>query len=283
LRVTVDTNVLDLACRPERFPKDPRQAELAKVHSALKSGVIEGFYSVTMLTVEGIMKKDRAAVFAGTTVTSTAHPTEMTKRSDLPKELADMLGDGDFDVIATGVTLRASQPQRAPLHPEVVARIQAAKALGVRVLHDVPRIGAFGLTDPTGEYYLDRGEGTALSAWIDKAFAVSREIEARGLGFTQLSTLGVSLASGPESTWFAALDKAADVHQRRQVERAFAEWADGDSLAAHVAYGIDIFCSADVGKSNATNSVLDPANRAWLSNSYGVRFMTFEDLAATLP
>jgi hypothetical protein len=25
LRVTLDTNVLDLACRPARFPKDPRQ------------------------------------------------------------------------------------------------------------------------------------------------------------------------------------------------------------------------------------------------------------------
>lgn len=83
--------------------------------------------------------------------------------------------------------------------------------------------------------------------------------------------------------WFRALDKAADIHEKRAVERAFGEWADGESVAAHVAYGLDVFCSADVGNSNATNSVLDPANRAWLTATYGVRFMTFEELATSLP
>ena len=38
LRVTFDSNVLDLACRPERFPKDPRQSLMQKVHDALASG-----------------------------------------------------------------------------------------------------------------------------------------------------------------------------------------------------------------------------------------------------
>jgi hypothetical protein len=67
------------------------------------------------------------------------------------------------------------------------------------------------------------------------------------------------------------------------MERAFNEWADSDSVAVHVAYVLDIFCSDDVGKSNVTNSVLDPTNRAWLTATYGVRFMTFDDLAASLP
>jgi hypothetical protein len=38
-----------------------------------------------------------------------------------------------------------------------------------------------------------------------------------------------------------------------------------DAVAAHIAYGLDVFCSTDVGNSNATNSVLDPVNRAWLT------------------
>lgn len=66
LRVTFDTNVLDYACRPDRFPKDTRQPTLRKVHDALSAGAIEGFYSVTMLTIEGIMNKDRADVFNST-------------------------------------------------------------------------------------------------------------------------------------------------------------------------------------------------------------------------
>lgn len=34
------------------------------------------------------------------------------------------------------------------------------------------------------------------------------------------------------------------------------EWADGDAVASHIAYGLDIFCSADVGNSNATSLIL---------------------------
>ena len=99
----------------------------------------------------------------------------------------------------------------------------------------------------------------------------------------QVKALGKNLSfNDPQQTWFKALDKASDVHQQRAIERAFAEWADGDAIAAHIAYGIDIFCSADVGNSNVTNSVLDPTNRAWLTSTYEVQFMTFEDLAASL-
>ncbi len=186
LRVTFDTNTLDLACRPERFPKDPRQDLLGRVNGALRNGAIEGFYSVTMLTLEGIMKKDRAAVFASSSITSTEHPTKLTKADDLPDlpdELHEMIGDAD--VITAGVTLKAVQ-QRPPLPAEFVARARAAKALGVRALHAVPRIGAFSFDDPRGEYYLDRGSSEQLSIWIDTAHAVSRAIEARGVGFAQV-------------------------------------------------------------------------------------------------
>ena len=74
LRVTFDTNTLDLACRPERFPKDPRQPELAKVKAALTSGQLEGFYSVTLLTIEAVMRRDRAQVLAGAVVRTKARP-----------------------------------------------------------------------------------------------------------------------------------------------------------------------------------------------------------------
>lgn len=279
-RVTFDTNVLDLACRPERFPKDPLQAEMTKVHNALKSGDIEGFYSVTMITIEGIMKTDRAAVFSGTTIKTKSETTGVVKNADLPEHIRATSGGKDVESIT--IEFVVDQP-RKNVHPEVAARMRGAKAMGVKVLKDVPRIGAFKMNDPTNEYYLSTGEGDALSAWIDKAFEVNRALEARGVGIAQVKALGKNLSlSDPELTWFKALDTAPDIHQQRAIERAFAEWADGDAVAAHIAYGIDIFCSADVGNSNATNSVLDPQNRAWLTSTYGVKFMTFEDLAASL-
>lgn len=282
LRVTFDTNVLDLACRPERFPKDPRQPELQKVHAALVTGSIQGFYSVTMLTIEGIARKDRAEVFASTRTKMQSETPSVINNADLPGEVRAKVGGENIEKIA--ITLIVDQPARKPLHSEVVARAKAAKELGVRALKAVPRIGAYSIDDPDKEFYLSNGEGDALRAWINKAHEVSAAIQNRGLGFSQVKTLGKKMAlSNPEEIWFEALRNAKDVHEERAVERAFAEWADGDAIAAHIAYGIDIFCSADVGNSNATNSVLDPVNRAWLTETYGVRFMTFDDLLTSLP
>lgn len=282
LRVTFDTNVLDFACRPDRFPKDPQQLQMQKVNDALANGRIEGFYSVTMLTIEGIMRRDRAEVFADTQMVTEPETRSITKNADLPDAIREMVGTSDLETI--GIEFRVEQPSRKPLHPEVIARMKAAKAMGVKVLEGVPRTGAFHFNDSAGEYYLERGEGTELKAWIDKAREVARAIEDRGVGFAQVKALGKNIAaSDPESVWFRSLDQATDIHQERAVERAFSEWADGDSVAAHIAYGLDVFCSADVGNSNATNSVLDPIHRAWLATTYGVQFITFEDLAANLP
>jgi hypothetical protein len=280
MRVTFDTNVLDLACRPERFPKDPRQTEIYKVHNALKSGQIEGFYSVTMITIEAIMRTDRAAVFSGTKITTKRETTGIIKNADLPKHIREEAAGKDVESITIEFQVEQS---RKNVNPEFSARMRAAKDLGVKVLKDVPRIGAFKMNDPTNEYYLSNGDGHALENWIEKAFEVIRALEARGIGIAQLKALGRNLNfSDPELAWYKALDTASNIHQQRAIERAFAEWADGDAIAAHIAYGIDIFCSADVGNSNVANSVLDPQNRAWLTSTYGTQFESFEDLAALL-
>lgn len=282
LRVTFDTNVLDYACRPERYPKDLRQPQLANVREALKKETIQGFFSVTMLTIEGIMNKDRAAVYESTKITAVREEPEITKNEDLPDAIRAIIGDGDIETHSLKLTV--DQPARQDVHQEVKARVAAAHGLGVRVLKGVPRIGAYRLDDPGGSFYLDNGAGDTLSLWIEKAQEVSKAIEARGLGFAQLTQLGFGLAmKDPEGAWFEALTKAKDIHEQRKIERAFAEWADADSIASHIAYGIDVFCSNDVGNSNATNSILDVNNRKWLTQTYGVKFMTFDDLLAALP
>ena len=282
LCVTFDTNALDLACRPERSPNDPRQSQMQKVHDALANGQIEGFYSVTMLTIEGIMRRDRVAVFAGTRTVMQPEARQITRNADLSDAIRETVGSEDLETIV--MEHRVEQPDRTPLHSEVIARMKAAKDMGFKVLKGVPRIGAFHITDPTEEYFLKQGEGAELTAWIDKAIEVAGAIEARGIGFAQVKRLGKDMAtSDPASIWFRSLDQATDVHQKGAVKRAFSEWADGDSVAVHVAYGLDIFCSNDEGKSNAADSVLDSTHRGWLAETYGVRFMTFEDLAANLP
>jgi len=282
LRVTFDTNVLDLACRPERFPKDSRQPHLRKVRDALVAKRIHGFYSVAMLTIEGIMRKDRAEVFGSTGIARQSESIATAKNADLPAAIRAEVGDADIEKVE--VTYVVDQPKRKPLHPEVVARVQAARALDVRVLKTAPRVGAYTIDDPNNEFYLSNGEGDALRDWIDRITSVADAIEGRGVGYAQVKALGQSLAAhDPAAAWFDALTEAKDIHQERAVERAFGEWADAEAISAHIAYGLDVFCSADVGNSNATNSVLDPINRAWLTATYGVKFISFDELLTGLP
>ena len=281
LRITFDTNVLDRACRPQRFLKDTQQPMMRKVYEALANGQIKGFYPVTMLTIEGIEHKDRAKVFAGTRIETQPEVIKTIKGTNLPDEIRNIVGDGDL--LSINVEYNVEQPDRKPLHREMKKRATAAKALGIRALKAVPREGSFHIIDPTDDWYLKPGEGVELDDWTNRVLEVARAIEDRGLGFAQLKALGESmLTSERTSPWYRNLDKADDKHKQNEVIRAFSEWADGDSLASHIAYGLDIFCSHDFGKSNAKKSILDPTNRLWLNETYDVQFMTFEELAANL-
>lgn len=280
LRVTFDSNTLDFACRPERFRKDPRQPELAKVKAALSTGQFKGFYSVTLLTIEAVMRRDRAQVLAGTKVRSRSSEPKLLANADLSAEMKAKVGEADVVTVTT--TLTVDEPHRQPIPEEFARRIKAAKDVGVQVLRAVPRIGAFRYDDPTGEFYVDIGNDDALGAWIVKVHEVSQAIESRGCGHAQVKALGLNM-SDPFDTWYKGLTNAKDIHEERAVERAFSEWADGDAIASHIAHGIEVFCTGDVGKSNAGPSVLNAENRAWLTGTYGVEFMTFDELLATLP
>ncbi len=281
LRVTFDTNVLDLACRPERFPKDPRQPYLQIVREALSHKKILGFYSVTMLTIEGIMRKDRADVFESTQTYMQPETNSRTKNADLPKAIRSVTGVTDIETVTMNMVVQ--QPKRKPLHPEIIARAEAARALGVRVLKDAPRIGAYKIEDPDNGFYHANDRDQSLEEWIRRIQDVSSAIEDRGLGFAQIKALGLSMTTQDSAeVWFKALNNAQDIHEERAIERAFSEWADGDAIASHVAYGLDVFCSADVGNSNGMSSILDSSNRQWLTEEYGVKFMSFDDLLAYL-
>lgn len=177
LRVTFDTNVLDWACRPELSTKNPLQPLMLKVNSALKSGDLVGFYSVTMLTIEGVMKIDRAAVYQGTSLTSRQGAPKLIANSDLPAHIREFVGD--CSVESVDVVFDVQQPDRKPLPPAVQDRARAAHKLGLLALKAVPRMGAFPITDHTGEHYLDTGSGEKLGSGLirrTKSYAQSRTV-----------------------------------------------------------------------------------------------------------
>ncbi len=264
MRITFDTNTLDRAVRPERFPKDPRQAEYVTVHDALALGAIKGFFCATLVMIEGIQRNDRAAVLATTSLRIKILP-ETTTLDGIP---------------AIPINLHVEQ-RRPPLHPEMAARVGAALGLGLRVL-GVPRVGLPRIEDRDGAIYVSEPDTLALSERLDRYFDVATAIECRGSGIRQAQALAEKFAKRDNATehWFHSLIRARDVHEENAVKRACSEWADGDSVAAHIGYNNDLFCTEDAGMSAGGNSIFNETNRAWLEQTYGTKFVTLAELAA---
>lgn len=259
LTVTFDTNTLDKAARPERSPKDPDQSVYVRVHDGLSAGRLKGYFSETLVTLEGIQKKDRVAVLGST-------------------RLERQMSSTGKNTITLSLTV---QQDRKPLHPEFPRRIQAAQKIGMRALRGPARIGWIRIKDDDGTFFEPESSVLELSGRLDKVNEMATAIAARGVGYAIPQALGLQLSArdGASELWFQGLRRARDIHECRQVERAVKEWADGDSVATHYGYGIDLFCSEDFGKSASSASVLDDANRAWLTSAFGIKFVTLGQLA----
>jgi hypothetical protein len=258
LRVTFDTNTFDKVVRPNVYAKDPNHSELVAVHEALKRGDLFGFISETIITLEGLGKDQRAAVF-GTT------------------NLRSRIVQASEDTFV--ITLTPEQSARQPVHPKQAERFVAAFDFGIRLL-GARRIGMPGVE---GDFYVFETP-EALTERLDRFFNILQAIEARGLGFPRAMEIAKRWAdrAAPNEPWYRVLGSAKDIHERREVGRAVAEWSDADSIAAHYGYKNDIFCTLDLATAEGKRgdaAILDAESRAWLSSKFGIKFATLGDLA----
>ena len=258
MKVTFDTNVFDKAIRPAIYSRDPDFREMTIVHEALKDARVHGFISDTTITLEGIGRDDRATVFGSTHARSSVAQT----------------AEDTFTI-----TLTTEQPDRRPVHPKQAERLIEAFRFGIRLL-GTPRIG---MPRAEEQFYVIEDPAT-LPQRLERFFSLLRRIEGRGLGSARAVKIATRIApSGTfQRPWFTALGAAKDIHEQREVARAVAEWADADTIAAHYAYGNDVFCTLDAAKAETKRgepAVFDLDSRAWLTENFGIQFVTLAQLA----
>lgn len=219
LTVTFDTGALDDVLWPQSAKQPTNPADAGRIRAAVELGAIQGFFSETLITLEGIQNKDRNDVLGSARldqeILSTA-PNTMT------------------------ISLSFQQDQK-PLHSKFAERLKAAREIGMRALM-VPRLLASGrcAKDDDGTLFKPRAN---LEQFLAKATSLRTEIGKRGFGHAAAIKLGLQFSArdAVSEWWYHGLLRAKDIHERRQVERAIAEWADGDSVVAHYGYGIDLF------------------------------------------
>ena len=262
--MTFDTNTLADVVAPESSQRSNGAADGAKVRSAIRAGIVQGFFCETMITLEGIKNVDRTTVF-GSTTTNTRF--EYGVASD---------GNG-----VTYINMRAEQTARQPLDQRQADRFLAAFQLGMKLL-GAPRVGMVRVDDPDGSRYLLETDEDQIGRRLERHGNVVTAIEARGLGCAQARKIAGEIQAkvGGYGSFISFLGKPRTRAEQEKINRAIAEWADGDSVAAHYGYDNDFFCTEDFGKGASTASVLENANRKWLHETFRIRFATLTELAA---
>jgi hypothetical protein len=129
-------------------------------------------------------------------------------------------------------------------------------------------------------YFVDDIDNTTRDQRVKIATDCMREIENQGCGKNHAQKIGERYAKIGQ-TWFDGLGEAPS-SEDKSIDDAVSEWADGDSIAAHIAYENDHFCTLDFAKKSGPSSILSPQNRAWLTSRYGVSFKTHKELAESL-
>ena len=109
---------------------------------------------------------------------------------------------------------------------------------------------------------------------IGECFAdVVEVIESRGGGMAQLQSIGHQYATN----WLKAMG-IAPASEIKAVAKAVAEWADGDSVAIHLAYGNDFFCTRDTAKGAGQHSVMASKNVEYLAKMFDLKKVSPEEL-----
>jgi hypothetical protein len=253
MRVTFDSNIWEKVVSPDPSCEPSLQDDYMTVHDALRDSRIHGFICETVGTLEAVKRKGRKQYFGSIT----------------PQVRVDVADQGSRN-LSLNLSIVPNHDQHPGLPDVLLKKLNIAFALGIRLLR-APRIGL-----PIPALFLDSGlfadeNDIPSSAARDNRWGdLVAEIETRGVGSAKVRSLERDLISkDPE-----AEDKA--------FAAAVAEWADGDSVAAHLAYCNGIFCTHDEGRHSKGPSVLDPENRRWLTSAYGVEFATIKSLASVI-
>ncbi|CAD6557177.1 hypothetical protein ACFQ3P_29400 [Paraburkholderia sabiae] len=240
--------------------------EHAGVVSALGDGRIKGYFSQTYRSLEGIQKNDRAEALAKTNV---------VRRSTSP------------DNQTANITIEVRH-YRPPLDEKYQAAVEEALSLGLRALRGPARwVDGLTVKDPDQSFYVVETI-QEMVAHRENVNKVAAAIEMRGVGRAIALELGnqynasVGVTPANPKLWLEGLGHAKTKAQRKTVAKAIAEWSDGDGIASHVGYGIDLYCSDDFGHNAGGPTIMNLENRAWLSSVYGVVFVTLSELAEKL-
>ena len=217
--------------------------------TALAERKIEGFICAAAFRIEAITKRDRPGYFAQPHM-------EVVLNAPIAAE------NGVFHFSMSMGPENAKHPGLPPVQS---VKLRRALTAGLKLMYGENWMGLpvpAEIDDPA--LYVAEDVNASKEREGRQHFA-STAIEARGVGKAVFDAV---------DGW---TDRPRLPSEKKELIKACAEWADGELIAAHIAYKNDILCTNDWARS-AGRSVFDMSNRAWLTATYGLKFMTVSEL-----
>jgi hypothetical protein len=253
--VTFDSNVFQNILKPDNYKDDSSYECFCKINQAIREECIIACISDTIFTYEAIIKKERK------------------------KKLGDNKGKTILSELSTKestgfrMTLGPGPEAHLTCHPILHDYLDVARSLGVKTLH-APRIGSFINDDLKKEDYLPNIR-YSRNERNERQGKCLRYIE--GFLHCGKSIIDQLIEGYNGRNVFEKINNTPDSEKSR-VSKALAEWADGDSIAAHYGYGNDYFCTRDEARGAGRSSVFAPHNRKALSDKYSIKFVSPDEL-----
>lgn len=277
MQVTFDTQVWNRMIFPERYSDRPNFAALVKINGAVRSGQVRGFLCESFGTIESIKREDRARFHL----------------QDVPTVQVTHTSHGP-GLYCLNIDIQAQHSLHPGLTPEFEEELKEALAMGMKLL-SAPYIGVAIPARLRNNPQIYAEEVFATADYNERFGDIATTIAARGVGGGAIAALAKELTArldGPRPPGWSDREFLYRVYEvartsnlkreKEQIEKVFAESADGDLVAAHVAFGNDYLCSDDHGRSAIGASVLDSDNRAWLKTAYGTNILSAQQLADLL-
>ena len=251
MRITFDSNVWRIISSPETFPNEPSIESFKAIRKAIDGKRIVPFLCETIFTLEAIQRKERKEFFS-----------EYKPKIDISEETE---GSG----IKLSFTIGPDKSAHPGNNSYLEKHLKDAIDIGFQIIK-FPRIAGIVNPDIEAHFY----KHSDLESYHDKVFSVGRKIESKNAGISHIKTLGKKY----DSDWRKGIEKAPE-DEAGNIAKAIAEWADGDSVACHIAVGGDYFCTRDTAQKAGNKSIFSEENLNWLRKDYAFQIISPEELA----
>ncbi len=252
MKITFDSNVWRIISSPDKFPNEASIESFKTIRKAIDEKIITPFLCETVFTLEAIKRKDRKEFF-----------------SDYKANINSSVEEGEGGEIKLSFSIGPDKTAHPGNNSYLETHLKDAIEIGFQIIK-LPRVA--GVVNPDIEEHFYKHAD--LSKYHDKVFEVGREIESKEAGMFHIKNLGEKYSTH----WMSGIEEAPE-NDVGNIAKAIAEWADGDSVACHIAIGGDYFCTRDVAKKAGDKSIFSEANVEWLKNNYDFHIISPEELA----